>query len=63
MKAADIMLKIQVGYPPEKLTLDEMNCLFRRYGRNWWKDKRMNFNSNPLYKDTDSRFTPRKTAW
>jgi len=62
MKAADIMLKIQVGYPPEKLTLDEMNCLYRRYGKNWWKDKRMNFSSNPLYFDRE-KFTPRKRPW
>lgn len=64
MRAQDLMLALEIGAKsPEDLTLDQMNQLYHRYGRNWWKFESLNFNRNPLYYDTDGEHSPRKRPW
>lgn len=64
IKGADILLKVQIGHlDPDDLSLDQMEALYKTYGKSYWRDKRFSFKSDPLYYNTDSQLTPRKRPW
>jgi len=59
MKGSIILLKLdQEMLSVEDLTLDHMKALYQEYGRDWWEDWRLDFESDPLYKSDNHRITP-----